>query len=61
MNDIMGTVHFARKGQMLDTQEKFYIYEVTQSGNQINDKLTVQNNPIFETLVQHPLHRGHRH
>jgi len=32
MNDIMDVVHFARKGKMLDTLEKFYIYEVKQSG-----------------------------
>jgi hypothetical protein len=58
MYDVMDIAHFARKGKMLDTLEKFYIYEVTKSGNQINDKLTVQYNPIFETVVQH-LHRRH--
>ena len=27
----------------------------TKLGNQINDKLTIQSNPIFEVLVQHEL------
>jgi len=58
MNDIMDIIHFARKGKMVDTLEKFYIYRETRNGNQVNDRLTVQNNSIFETLVQFSLHRG---
>jgi hypothetical protein len=34
---------------MMD-MEKFYIYRETEAKNQIN-KLTVQNNGIFETIV----------
>jgi len=51
MNEIMNVVHFERKGKMLDTLEKFYIYRETKNGNQINDRLTVKSNPIFETIV----------
>jgi hypothetical protein len=51
MNDVMEEVHTAEKGRLLDTLEKFYIYIETQNGNQINDRLTVQRNPIFEALV----------
>ena len=36
---------------MLDTLERFYIYRETQLGTQINDKLTVESNPIFEVLI----------
>jgi hypothetical protein len=54
----MKIIHFARKGKMLDTLEKFYIYRETKNGNQVNDRLTVQSNPIFETIVQHCLHGG---
>jgi len=57
MEDIMDVIQFAKKGKMLDTLERFYIYEATHKGIQINDKLTVQKNPIFETLVQHHTHR----
>jgi hypothetical protein len=35
----------------MDTLEKFHIYRETEAKNQINDKLTVQNNNIFETIV----------
>jgi len=58
MNEIMNVIRFARKGKMLDNFEKFYIYIDTQNGNQINDKLTVQSNLIFETIVQHSCQRG---
>jgi len=43
---------------MLDTLEKCYIYRQTQYGNQINDKLTFQKTPIFETLTRHNPPRG---
>jgi len=58
MNDIMDIIRIANKGKMLDTLEKFYIYKETQSGNHINDKLTVQKNPIFKALIQHTPYRG---
>jgi len=58
MNEIINVIHFARKGKMLDTLEKFYIYRQTKNGNQINDKLTIQSNLIFETIVQRSIQRG---
>jgi hypothetical protein len=58
MNEIMEVIHVAKKGKMLDTLEKFYIYKETKHGNQINDKLTFQTNPIFEAIVQNPPHGG---
>jgi len=30
----------------------------TQSGSEVNDKLAVQKNSIFETLIEHTPHRG---
>jgi len=53
MNEIMNVIHYERKRKMLDTLEKFYIYRETKNGNQINNRLTVQSNPIFETIVRH--------
>jgi len=58
MNEIMNVIHFERKGKMLDTLEKFYIYRETKNGNQTNDRLTVQSNPIFETIVRQSSQRG---
>jgi hypothetical protein len=56
IDSIMGILHTANKGRMLDTLEKFYIYRETQLGIQINDKLTVQTNSIFEAIVQNNPH-----
>jgi hypothetical protein len=51
-------IHVGEKGKMLDTLERFYVYRKTKYGNQINNKLTIQSNPIFEALVQHNPYRG---
>jgi hypothetical protein len=51
INEVMDVIHFAKKGRLLDTLERFYIYNETAKGNQINDKHTMQKNPIFETLI----------
>jgi len=58
MADIMEVVHMKKKGKMLDTLEGFHIYKETKAGNQINDKLTVRENAIFETIVQEDPYRG---
>jgi hypothetical protein len=47
MNEIMEVIHVKKIGKMLDALEKFYTYKETKLGNQINDKLTIQSNPIF--------------
>jgi hypothetical protein len=59
MEDIMDIVHITNKGKMMDTLERYYIYKETKSNNQINDKLTVKPNSIFETLIHKAPHRGH--
>jgi len=58
INDLMDILHIANKGRMLDALEKFYVCRKTQLGTQINDKLKVQSNPIFEALIQNNSHRG---
>ena len=60
LENIMDVVQYARKGKMMDALERFHIYELTQRGTQINDKLTVQNNPIFDVIVRHLQRRGNR-
>ena len=54
MNEIMNIVHYEKKGKMLDNFEKYYIYKEAKSDNQLNDRLAIQNNPIFETIIRHP-------
>jgi hypothetical protein len=58
MQDIMDVVHITRKGRMMYTLEKFYIFREKKLNNQINDKLTVKPNIIFETIVRHDHGRG---
>jgi hypothetical protein len=58
MENIMDIIHYAKKGKMMDALERFHIYEASQKGIQINDKSTIQRNPIFDTLVRHLPHRG---
>jgi tRNA U38,U39,U40 pseudouridine synthase TruA len=58
MENIMNVIHIEKKGRMLDTLQKYHIYKETKMGNQINDKLTVLANPIFDTLVKNNPHRG---
>jgi hypothetical protein len=53
----MDVIHIADKGRMLDTLERFYTYRETQLGAEINDKVTVQANSIFEVIVQNNPHR----
>jgi hypothetical protein len=57
IDNIMDIIHIANKGRMLDALEKFYIYRKTQLGTQINNKLTVQANSVFEAIVQNNHHR----
>jgi len=58
MENIMDVIHITNKGRMMNTIERYYIYRETKLNNQINDRLTVQPNVIFETLVQQETHRG---
>ena len=55
---IMSTIHITNKGRLMDILEKFYIFRETKLDNQINDKLAVRPNIIFETRVQKYPHRG---
>ena len=58
MNDIMDTLFFTNKGRLMDAVESFYIFRETKLDNQLNDKLTVKHNIIFETIVREDPHRG---
>jgi len=58
MNDIINTLFFTNKGRLMDAVESFYIFRETKLNNQLNDKLTVKHNIIFETIVREGLHRG---
>jgi hypothetical protein len=55
----MKTLYVTKKGRLMNTIEKLYIYEETAKDNQINDRHTVQRNVIFETILKASTHRGH--
>jgi hypothetical protein len=59
MEDIMDIVHVTNKGKMMDILERYYIYKERKSNNQINAKLTVKPNAIFETLIHGAPYRRH--
>jgi hypothetical protein len=52
IEEIMDTVDFTSKERLMNTLEKFYIFRETKLNNQLNDKLTVKSNDIFDTIVQ---------
>jgi hypothetical protein len=60
IDNIMKPLHFAQKGKMLDAWKKFYIFKETKTGNQINDRLTVQHNPIFDAVLRNNPADSHR-
>jgi hypothetical protein len=51
MVNIMQIINITSNGKLMDMFEKFYIYRETEANNQINDKLTVQNNAVFKAIV----------
>jgi len=55
----MDVLHISKKGGMLDTLERFYIFREARRGNPINDKLIIQSNPIFEALIRSTTYRKH--
>jgi hypothetical protein len=57
MEDITDVVHITRNGQMMNALESFY--KETKANNQINDRLTVRENAIFETIIHEDPYRGH--
>jgi len=57
MESIMETVHVTNKVRMMDTLERYYIFLEIKLNNNINDKLTIKHNIMFETIVHTDPHR----
>jgi len=55
----MEILHITKKGSMMDTLERFHIYNVTGLNNEINDKCTVKYNAIFDTIIHKNSFRRH--
>jgi hypothetical protein len=43
--------HTEKKGQMLETYERFHICEISKQNLQLNDNFTETYNPIYNTII----------
>ena len=59
MEETMNSVYVTKKGKLMDTLERFHIYDETKRNNRINDKNTVHQNIIFDTIIHASTDRGH--
>jgi hypothetical protein len=53
MEDTMEVLHLNRKGQLMNTWERFHIYKLTKDGLQLNDTHADTHNPIFKLINNH--------
>jgi hypothetical protein len=51
MENTMKILHIEKKGQMLDTYERFDIYEISRQNLELNDNYTETRNPIYNTII----------
>jgi hypothetical protein len=47
----MKILHIEKKGQTLDTYERFHIYKISKENLQLNDNYTEICNPIYNTII----------
>lgn len=60
IENIMDTIHITSKGHMMDALENFYIFRETKQDNQINDRMTVKPNAIFDVILNNDSATGTR-
>jgi hypothetical protein len=53
INDCMKIQQHIDKGPMLNTVDKFYIYQETANNNQLNDMSTITPNAVLDTVLRH--------
>jgi hypothetical protein len=51
MEKTVTILHMENKGKMLDTYERFHIYEISKQNIQLNDNFTETYNPIYDTII----------
>jgi hypothetical protein len=59
MEDIVQILRINRKGNIMNTPERFRIYNDADLDNQISDKCTVKYKVIFYIVIHKNSHRGH--
>jgi hypothetical protein len=48
----MKPLYIGKKGPLLDTYERFHIYEITKEKIQLNDNFTDIHNPIYNDIIK---------
>jgi hypothetical protein len=48
----MELLHLEKNGKMLNALESYHIYELTKQSLQMNEALTDNHNPIYDTLIK---------
>ena len=56
---MISIIHVTGKGKKLDALESSHVYKEAKARNQINDKLTVRENKLFETIIQQDPYKGY--
>jgi len=51
IHDVMQILQFQKKGQHLNTIERFHIHKEASANNHLNDEHTVTPNRIFDTIL----------
>jgi len=59
VEDIMEILHITRKSEMMNTLERFHVYNENKLDYQINDMCTIKHNEIFKTIGHRNTCRGH--
>jgi hypothetical protein len=49
----MEVLHLNKKGQLMNTWERFHIYKLSKDRLQLNDTHTDTHNPIFKLVNNH--------
>jgi hypothetical protein len=47
----MKILYIEKRDQMLDTYERFHIYEISKQNMQLNDNFAESYNPIYNILI----------
>jgi len=56
----MEVIHVVKEGGLMNTLEKFYVYNTMRSQNQINDKCATKPSILFGMLILNNSDRGHQ-
>ena len=59
IDKVMDILCITKKGKLMVTLERFYIYDEAKRNNQINDKNTFLQNIIFDKIIHESTGRGH--